>query len=289
MRMKIWIAGAKGQLGCALNDMAEKSGLDAEILNTDREEVDVTDIAAVLAFAREEKPDVIFDCAAVTDVGVCEAQAELAYKVNAVGARNLAIAAHETNAKIVLLSTDDVFNGIRQVPYHEFDETDPMTIYGRSKLAGENYVKEFAYRHFIIRSNWVFGRGSDRNFVNQILKAIETKKELYIAVDQYGSPTSANALASFMLRMIQTEGYGTYHVTCDGVCNRCEFAKEIVELAGKDVKIIPVPTMKAEFSSARPTYTVLDNFLTRALGQDDMPTWIDALEEYIEEIRSFSS
>lgn len=281
--MKIWIAGAAGQLGCALNDMAPIHQADAEILNTDIEEVDVTDLNQVLKFALEEKPDVIFDCAAVTDVGVCEKSPEFAYKVNAIGARNLAIATSKIGARILLLSTDDVFNGIRQVPYHEFDETDPMTVYGRSKLAGENYVKEFARDHFIIRSNWVFGRGSDKNFVNQILKAVETKTELHISDDQYGSPTSANALAAFMLHLINTEEYGTYHVTCSGVCNRYEFAKEIVRLAGKEVNIIPVPTRKAEYCSARPTFTVLDNFLINVLGFHKMPTWIDALEEYIEQ------
>lgn len=281
--MKIWIAGAAGQLGCALNDMAPIHQTDAEILNTDIEEVDVTDLNQVLKFALEEKPDVIFDCAAVTDVGVCEKSPEFAYKVNAIGARNLAIATSKIGARILLLSTDDVFNGIRQVPYHEFDETDPMTVYGRSKLAGENYVKEFAHDHFIIRSNWVFGRGSDKNFVNQILKAVETKTELHISDDQYGSPTSANALAAFMLHLINTEEYGTYHVTCSGVCNRYEFAKEIVRLAGKEVNIIPVPTRKAEYCSARPTFTVLDNFLINVLGFHKMPTWIDALEEYIEQ------
>ena len=281
--MKIWIAGADGQLGCALNDMAKQYQPDAEIINTDIEEVDVTNLNQVIEFAKEKRPDVIFDCAAVTNVGTCEESPEYAYKVNAIGARNLAIAASKVQARILLLSTDDVFNGIRQVPYHEFDETDPMTGYGRSKLAGENYVKEFAHDHFIIRSNWVFGRGSDANFVNQILKAIETKTELYISDDQYGSPTSANALAAFMLKLINTEEYGTYHVTCSGVCNRYEFAKEIVRIAEKDVRVIPVPTRKAEYCSARPTFTVLDNFLITVLGIHKMPTWIDALEEYMEQ------
>ena len=252
-------------------------------LNTDIDEVDVTDLSQVLGFAKEHQPDVIFDCAAVTDVGVCEDSPKYAFKVNAVGARNLAIAASRIQAKILLLSTDDVFNGIRQVPYHEFDETDPMTVYGKSKLAGENYVKEFAHDHFIIRSNWVFGRGSRTNFVNQILDAIETKTELHISDDQYGSPTSANALAVFMLHLIGSEEYGTYHVTCSGVCNRYEFAKEIVRLAKKDVKIIPVRTKKAEYCSARPTFTVLDNFLIQVLGLHEMPTWIDALEEYMKQ------
>ena len=281
--MKIWIAGAAGQLGCALNDMAKEHRPDAELLNTDIDEVDVTDLSQVLGFVKEHQPDVIFDCAAVTDVGVCEDSPKYAFKVNAVGARNLAIAASRIQAKILLLSTDDVFNGIRQVPYHEFDETDPMTVYGKSKLAGENYVKEFAHDHFIIRSNWVFGRGSRTNFVNQILDAIETKTELHISDDQYGSPTSANALAVFMLHLIGSEEYGTYHVTCSGVCNRYEFAKEIVRLAKKDVKIIPVRTKKAEYCSARPTFTVLDNFLIQVLGLHEMPTWIDALEEYMKQ------
>lgn len=279
-KRKIWIAGANGQIGTALQDVAPE--FEVELICTDKEELDITEIKRVVAFAQKERPDIIMNCAAVTDLEFCEHNAGAAYKVNALGARNLSIAAHEIDAQIVFFSTDDVFNGVRQVPYHEFDETDPMTVYGRSKYAGECFVKEFTHKHFIIRSNWVYGRGKDANFVNRILEAIETKEELQIANDQFGAPTGADELARFVYHLIDSYGYGTYHVTCDGVCSRYEFAKEIVRLTGKMVNVIPVPTRHSEFSEERPRYTVLEDFMMYALGVYEMPKWETALKTYVE-------
>ena len=182
---------------------------------------------------------------------------------------------------MVQISTDDVFDGIRHTPYTEFDDTNPKTVYGRSKRAGENYVKEFTHKHFILRSNWVYGNGN--NFVNRVLHAADTKDELLIASDQFGSPTSAKDLARIILYLIKTNEYGTYHATCQGVCNRYEFAQEVLKLAGKQITLRPVVTSESDLSSARPAYAVLDNFILRIINVYEMPDWRASLKEYMDE------
>lgn len=277
--LTVWIVGAAGQLGTAINEMLDP--LEMTVLNTDKDELDITDTDEVLSFGEVNRPDVIINCAGITDTDLCEERPELAYRVNALGARNLSIVARKVGAKIVQLSTDDVFDGTSDRPYSEFDDTNPKTVYGRSKRAGENYVKEFTHKHFVVRSNWVYGKGN--NFVTRLLKAAEEKDVLAVASDQFGSPTSANELAKVILSLIRTNEYGTYHITCRGVCNRYEFAKEILTMAGKHVELRAVPTAESELSSVRPAYAVLDNFILRILGEDEMPDWKTALREYMTE------
>ena len=165
--LKVWIVGSEGQIGEAINEVLDP--LEIEVLNTDKNALDITETDEVLHFGEINRPDVIINCAAITDVELCEKQPEEAFRVNALGARNLSLVARKTGAKMVQLSTDDVFDGLAQKPYTEFDNTNPKTVYGKSKCAGENYVKEFTHKHFIIRSNWVFGKGN--NFVNRVLEA----------------------------------------------------------------------------------------------------------------------
>lgn len=277
--VKIWIVGAGGQLGTALNEVLDP--LEAEVFNTDKEELDITHTDEVIGFGEINRPDVIINCAAVTDTGLCGEQPELAYRVNALGARNLSIVARKTGAKIVQLSTDDVFDGLSTTPYSEFDDTNPLTVYGRSKRAGENYVKEFTHKHFIVRSNWVYGRGE--NFVNSVLKKAKNQREISVAIDQFGSPTSARDLGRIILHLIQTNEYGTYHATCKGTCSRYEFAKEILKLSGLEAELKPVPARESELSSVRPAYAVLDNFILRIIDVYEMPGWRASLEEYMEE------
>lgn len=277
--LKIWIVGAAGQLGMAINQVLDP--LEVEIFNTDQEELDITHTDEVLNFGEINRPDVIINCAGVVDVELCEANPELAYRVNALGARNLSIVARKVGAKIVQLSTDDVFDGLSKVPYSEFDDTNPKTVYGRSKRAGENYVKEFTHKHFVVRSNWVYGEGN--NFVNNVLAAAKEGRELPVASDQFGSPTSAKDLARLILHLIKTNEYGTYHVTCQGVCSRYEFAQEILKLAGMETELRAVPTAESQLSSARPAYAVLDNFILRIIDLYQMPQWKDSLKEYMEE------
>lgn len=275
--LKVWIVGSNGQIGTALNELIDT--MELEVLNTDKDELDVTDTDEVLTYGEINRPDVIINCAAITDTKVCEENPELAYRVNALGARNLSIVARKVGAKVVQLSTDDVFDGMKKVPYTEFDDTNPITVYGRSKRAGENYVKEFTHKHFVIRSNWVYGKG-ESNFVAKLLKKADEKDSIAIAADQFGSPTSAVELAKVILDLIKTNEYGTYHITCSGVCSRYEFAREVLKLAGKDVELKPVTTSESELSAVRPTYAVLDNFILRIIDMYEMPDWKAALEEY---------
>ena len=276
---KVWIVGSEGQIGEAINEVLNP--LEIEALNTDKNELDITETDEVLRFGEIHRPDVIINCAGLTDMDLCEKEPEEAFRVNALGARNLSIVARKTGAKIVQLSTDDVFDGLAKKPYTEFDDTNPTTVYGRSKRAGENYVKEFTHKHFIIRSNWVYGKGN--NFVNRVLEAANEGRALSVAEDQYGSPTSAKDLARIILHLIYTNEYGTYHATCKGVCSRYEFAREILRLAGKKDELNPVPTPQSDLSSKRPAYAVLDNFILRIIDVYDMPKWKESLEEFMKE------
>ena len=275
--LKVWIVGSESQVGRAISEVLDTTEL--QVLCTDKEELDITDTEGVLNYGEINRPDIIINCAAVTDPALCEENPELAYRVNALGARNLSLVARKHNAKIVQLSTDDVFDGKRTKPYTEFDDTNPLTVYGRSKRAGENYVKEFTHKHFIVRSNWVYGKDG-RNFVNALLKSAETDKEVSIPTDQFGSPTSAKDLARIILHLIRTNEYGTYHATCKGKCSRYEFAEEILKLAGKDLKLNPA--LAADVPTARPVYAVLDNFILRIIDVYEMPTWQESLKEYME-------
>ena len=278
--IKVWIAGSNGQIGHALNEVLDP--LEIEVLNTDKDELDITDTEEVLNFGIVNRPDVIINCTGVTDTKLCEEEPELAYRVNALGARNLSIVARKNGAKMVQLSTDDVFDGKSKKPYTEFDDINPLTVYGASKRAGENYVKEFTHKHFIVRSNWVYGKYG-HNFVNQVLEAAEKGNTLSVAADQFGSPTSAKDLARMILYLINTNEYGTYHVTCSGVCNRHEFAQEILRLSGKKIELKAVPTEQSDLSAVRPPYAVLDNFILRIIDMYDMPDWKESLEEFMNE------
>lgn len=276
---RIWITGSNGQLGMAINEEIDK--LEFEILDTDIDDLDITDIDEVLSFGELNRPDVIINCSGITEMELCEKNPILAYKVNALGARNLSIIARKLEAKLVHISTDDVFDGKSLVPYTEFDQTNPCTVYGKSKLAGENYVKEFTCKHFIIRSTWVYGEGD--NFVLDFIRKVEQGEPLSIASDQFGSPTSAADLARFILELIKTSEYGTYHATNKGCCSRYEFAEEILKLTGKKAELKAVPTTMSDFSSVRPAYAVLENFIMQMIDVYDFPDWQTSLAEYLEE------
>ena len=274
--LKLWIVGSESQVGKAILSVLDP--MELEVLCTDKEELDISNTEDVLSYGEINRPDIIINCAAITDTKVCEANPELAYRVNALGARNLSLVARKHNAKIVQVSTDDVFDGKKDTPYTEFDDTNPLSVYGRSKRAGENYVKEFTHKHFIIRSTWVYGEG--KNFVNALLQSAETEAEVSIPTDQFGSPTSAKDLARIILHLIHTNEYGTYHATCKGHCSRYEFAEEILKLTGKTLKLNPA--MTKDVPTARPLNAVLDNFILRIIDVYDMPTWQESLKEYLE-------
>lgn len=278
--LKIWITGASGQIGTAINKSLNPLGY--EVLDTDIDSLDITELKEVLNFCKSNRPQVIINCAAIANEKECTDNPEKAYKVNALGARNLAIAAEKVSAKLVQISTDDVFDGLSSEPITEFDRTNPQTVYGKSKEYGELFVKEFTVKHFIIRSSWVYGKGD--NFVTYVLDKAKRNEVIDVAVDQISSPTSAKELAKFILHIINTSEYGTYHVTCDGRCSRIEFAKEIIRLSNVEARINGVSKSKSDYSINHPTYAVLDNFILNIENNYHTANWKDALKEYIKEL-----
>lgn len=284
---KILVTGCNGQLGRAIRK--EYAGSDVEFVNTDVIEgegvkaLDITDVDAVLKMVEETKPEVIINCAAHTNVDACETQWDLAYKINAIGPRNLSIAASKAGAKMIHVSTDYVFEGNGTRPYTEFDEPNPVSAYGKTKLEGENFVKAFADKYFILRTAWLYGEG--KNFVKTMLRLAETHDEVSVVSDQLGSPTSAVELAKMIHYLEPTENYGVFHATCEGDTNWAEFAEAIFKRAGKNTKVNHVTSeqyAKMNPASAnRPAYSILDNYMLRLTSDFRMADWQDALDVYM--------
>lgn len=287
MSKKILITGANGQLGRAIRREYDKDGV--SFINTDVVEtedvkaLDITDIDRVLAMVREEKPDTIINCAAHTNVDACEKQWDLAYKINAIGPRNLSIAAQETGAKMIHVSTDYVFEGNGTKPYTEFDMPHPISAYGKTKWEGEKFVQEFCNRHFIFRTAWLYGEG--KNFVKTMLGLAEKYEEVSVVMDQKGSPTSAAELARAIRYFENTDNYGLFHATCEGDTNWADFTEEIFRLAGKSTRVNHVTSAQYKemnpASADRPAYSILDNYMMRLTSEYRMADWQDALKEYL--------
>lgn len=287
---KILVTGCNGQLGRAIRK--EYAASDVEFINTDVVEgegvvsLDITDVDAVLKLVRAEKPDVIINCAAHTNVDKCEEQWDLAYKINAIGPRNLSIAATEADAKMIHVSTDYVFEGNGTRPYTEFDAPNPVSAYGKTKLEGENFVKEFAKKHFILRTAWLYGDG--KNFVKTMLALAENHDELNVVCDQLGTPTSAVELAKMIHYLEGTENYGTFHATCEGDTNWADFAEAIFKRAGKNVKVNHVTSKQYKemnpASANRPAYSILEDYMIKLTSDFVMADWQDALDVYMKEL-----
>ncbi|MCI9082334.1 MAG: dTDP-4-dehydrorhamnose reductase [Lachnospiraceae bacterium] len=287
---KILVTGCNGQLGRAVNQ--EYSTEEVEFINTDVQSgegvtaLDITDVGKVLALVRKTRPDVIINCAAHTAVDLCEQQWDSAYKINAIGARNLSIAASETDAKLIHVSTDYVFDGNGTRPYTEFDEPGPNSAYGKTKLEGENFVKSFAGKYFILRTAWLYGDG--KNFVKTMLRLAENHDKVTVVNDQLGSPTSAAELAKMIHFLEPTENYGLFHATCEGSCSWADLAEETFRLAGKNTVVERVTTeeyCKMNPNQApRPAYSILDNYMLRLTSDFQMADWKAALKVYIENL-----
>lgn len=284
---KIIVTGCNGQLGRAINEVYRDSK-EFELVNTDFgvegiKSLDITNLEAVIAFFEEVKPYAVINCAAHTAVDLCEVQKDLAYKINAIGPRNLSIAAAKTGAKMVHVSTDYVFRGDGEVPYTEFDTPAPKAMYGITKLHGENFVKQFAKEWFIIRTAWLYGDG--KNFVKTMLRLSENHDKITVVDDQIGSPTSALELAKAIKYLVPTDKYGLYHGTCEGQCSWADFTKEIFRLAGKSTEVIPVTSEQYKEmnpnSADRPKFSVLENYMFKLNTDHQFADWKDAIAEYL--------
>ncbi|MDE7444534.1 MAG: dTDP-4-dehydrorhamnose reductase [Lachnospiraceae bacterium] len=277
---KIIVTGCNGQLGRAINhELMGKH--DIEFVNTDVAELDITNIDKVMELAREVKPYAIINCAAHTGVDACEDEWDKAYRINAIGPRNLSIAASETGAKMVHISTDYIFDGKADKPYIEFDRPNPQGAYGTTKLAGEKMVKDFADRYFILRTAWLYGEG--KNFVKTMLKLSESNDKVRVVGDQVGSPTSAKELAAAIAHLLFTENYGLFHATCEGSCSWAQFAEEIFRLAGKAARVEAITTEEFGAKAPRPAYSILENYMFKLTTDYLFADWHDALTVYMKE------
>ncbi len=286
-KKKILVTGSEGQLGRAVaREFQSDSGYELILtdMNTERS-IDITDLNAVTEALLSEKPCAVINCAAYTAVDKQEKDQDLAYRINALGPRNLSIASAKAGAKLVHISTDYVFPGNADRPYIEFDATGPVSVYGKTKLAGEEFVKQFSKEYFIIRTAWLYGEGN--NFVRTMLRLSESKEELNVVSDQLGTPTSASELAKCIHALLPTEEYGLYHGTCEGDTNWASFAERIFELGKRKTKVNRVSSEEYAAmnpaSAKRPAYSILDNYMLRLTGVYTFADWEEALEQYFKE------
>lgn len=295
--MKIMITGCHGQLGNELQSIL-KSGkseigaapegvLNAEILPVDIDTLDISDMAAVSDYVNANRPDVIINCAAMTNVDGCESDYKTAFKVNALGVKNLAVSAENIGAKLIHVSTDYVFAGNGTKPYCEWDKVDPQSVYGASKALGEKYALSFCKKTFVVRTSWLYGY-IGKNFVKTVRRVIKANGGIGVVCDQRGNPTNANDLAHHLLKLVVTEEYGIYHCTGEGECSWYDFAVKIAEYSGLGNTVTPCTTEEynAKFNvpTKRPEYSSLRNLALECTVGNEMRDWQEALKEYISKV-----
>lgn len=279
--MKVLITGAAGQLGYDLQGCFSDSGDD--VVAADRAALDVTDPTAVTQIVAQAAPEVVVHTAAFTKVDACETETETAWSVNAVGTWHVARACASAGSAMVYLSSDYVFDGTLGRPYTEFDQVRPMSMYGRTKEAGEQKVRESLEEHYVVRTSWVHGSHGG-NFAKTMLRLGRDRGAVSVVDDQTGSPTFTFDLAPQIRRLAQTQMYGTYHLTNSGQCTWFDFAQAIFDQAGVEVDLTPTDTASFGAPAHRPAFSVLDNLLARHIGLPDMPPWQESLGRLLADI-----
>lgn len=282
-QVRVVVIGANGQLGSEL----VKALPPHEVAPVTHADLDVVEADAVRAALEGRQPQVVINTAAFHKVETCEREPLRAYEVNALGARNLALACRDLGCALVQLSTDYVFDGAKRSPYLESDAPRPVNAYGISKLAGEHYVRYLWEKHYIVRSSGLFGAagssGRGGNFVETMLRAGREKGKATVVADLVFSPTYAADLAQAIARLIETERFGTYHITNAGECSWHDFAAEIFRQVGLNAALRPVTAREMSAEVARPAYSVLGHAALKAAGLAPMRPWQEALADYLRE------
>ncbi|WP_405281305.1 dTDP-4-dehydrorhamnose reductase [Methanobrevibacter sp.] len=279
--MKILITGSNGMLGHDLIDVLKDKH---ELILTTSKSLDITDKDKVIEFISEKDPDVVINSAAYTDVDGCEENQDIAYAVNGEGVRNLALGCSKIDCPLVHVSTDYVFDGTARDPITEDGEIGPISVYGKSKLMGEEAILDILDKFFIIRTAWLYGINGG-NFPKTMLELAKNHSEITVVYDEVGTPTYTPDLAYGISQLIETDYYGIYHLTNSGSCSWCEFARYIFEVADADVKVIPVTASEFARPAQRPHYSVLENKKWVDNGFEPLRDYKEAAKEYIELIR----
>ncbi len=278
--MKVLVTGVKGQLGHDVVLELEKRGHRAS--GVDVEEMDITDAEMVRQVMEETAPDAVIHCAAYTAVDAAEDNVSLCRRINAEGTANIARACRDLDCKMMYISTDYVFNGRGERPWEPDDEREPLNVYGQTKYEGELSV-EMLEKYFIVRIAWVFGVNG-KNFIKTMLNLGKTRDHLTVVDDQIGSPTYTWDLARLLADMIETDRYGRYHATNEGLCSWYEFACEIFRQAGMPVEVEPVSSSQYPAKAVRPSNSRMDKSKLDQMGFRRLPSWQDALGRYLKEI-----
>lgn len=270
----VWITGAAGRMGQAIKHALDHSRY--KVVTTDAE-IDVTDLHEIMNYAESYRPDFVINCAALASRTEADEDPDKAYKVNALGARNLAIASNGVGATLVHLSTDDLFPENADHAFNEFDATNPPHVYGKSKQAGERFVRELCQRHIIVRSSWVYTAQPD-DLLGRALKASAQGKTVPVPANQFACPTSADTFARFVLAVMESDEFGTFHAACTGVTSRFEFFERAFALAGQ-----PTGNLRGTANPRQGYRIELDDMMARLTGVFAMPTWEDDLAAFAAE------
>ena len=277
--MKVLVTGSKGQLGYdVLRELAKRGHTGVGV---DIEEMDITDFSSVQSVLRETMPEAVVHCAAYTAVDAAEDNRELCRRVNANGTENIAKVCQELDIKMMYISTDYVFNGNGTRPWEPDDVRNPLNAYGQTKYEGEVAVQEYLQKFFIVRISWVFGVNG-KNFIKTMLNLGKTKDKITVVDDQVGSPTYTYDLSLLLVDMIESEAYGFYHATNEGLCSWYDFACEIYKQAGLNVEVIPVSSDAYETRAKRPQNSRMSKDKLEANGFQRLPAWQDALSRYLQ-------
>lgn len=276
--MKVLVTGVKGQLGYDVVNELEKRGHTA--VGTDVDNMDITNPELVEKTLDEVRPDAVIHCAAYTAVDAAEDNVELCRRINAEGTKNIAVVCEKLDIKMMYISTDYVFNGEGENFWEPDDVREPLNVYGQTKYEGELEVEKHVGKFFIVRIAWVFGVNG-KNFIKTMLRLGENNTTIKVVNDQVGSPTYTYDLARLLVDMIETDKYGRYHATNEGLCTWYEFAKEIFRQAGMDVEVVPVTSDEFPSKAKRPHNSRISKEKLTEAGFERLPAWQDALERYL--------